>query len=105
MNLDTNNNLSALGAKAARSKASPPLGEGKTAAPEKAGSPTASSGDQVVLSQEAQSAGRLQAKLDSLPDVNLERVAEIRRAIAEGRFEINPERIAENLINQEELLG
>ena len=61
--------------------------------------------DDVVLSQEAQSLGRLEDKINALPEVNSERVAEIRQAIAEGRFQINAERIAENLLNQDELLG
>lgn len=61
--------------------------------------------DDVVLSQEAQSLGRLEDKINALPEVNSERVAEIRQAIAEGRFQINAERIAENLLIQDELLG
>lgn len=64
-----------------------------------------SSKDNVVLSPEAQNLSRLQAKINSLPDVNLERVAAIKQAIAEGRFEFNPERIAENMLRQDELLG
>ena len=47
---------------------------------------------------------RLQAKISNLPDVNMDRVAAIKQAIAEGHFEINPERIAENMLNQDELL-
>ncbi|ACE83541.1 flagellar biosynthesis anti-sigma factor FlgM [Cellvibrio japonicus] len=104
MNFDTNNSIGALGSKTTRGKVSAPTTEGKSTTPEKAAART-DIGDQVVLSQEAQSAGRLQAKINSLPDANLERVAEIRRAIAEGRFEINPERIAENMLNQEDLLN
>ncbi|MES2675634.1 MAG: flagellar biosynthesis anti-sigma factor FlgM [Pseudomonadota bacterium] len=61
--------------------------------------------DNVVLSPEAQNLSRLQAKINSLPDVNLERVAAIKQAIAEGRFDFNPERIAENMLRQDELLG
>lgn len=61
--------------------------------------------DNVVLSPEAQNFSRLQAKINSLPDVNLERVALIKLAIAEGRFEFNPERIAENMLRQDELLS
>lgn len=59
----------------------------------------------VVLSPEAQNLHRLQAKISSMPDVDLERVAQIKQAIAEGKFEINAERIAENMLNQEDLLG
>lgn len=105
MNFNTNNTLDSVGTKAARSKpAAPNTPEAKTPAPDAAPAGKGAS-DQVVLSQEAQTLGRLQAKINSSPDVDLEKVAEIRRAIAEGRFEINPERIAENMLNQNELLG
>jgi len=36
--------------------------------------------------------------LATTPVVDVERVAEIKRAIAEGRFQINPERIADGLL-------
>ena len=64
-----------------------------------------SSKDNVVISPEAQNMTRLQAKISAMPDANLERVAAIKQAIADGRFEINPERIAENMLNQHELLN
>ncbi|PUA26399.1 MAG: flagellar biosynthesis anti-sigma factor FlgM [Cellvibrio sp. 79] len=105
MNFNTNNSLDSVSAKGTRSKPT------TTAAPE-AKAPAATpapvsnkAGEQVVLSEQAQTLGRLQSKIDSAPDVNLDKVAEIRRAIAEGRFEINPERIAENMLNQNDLLG
>jgi len=105
MNFNTNNSLDSVSTKGTRSKPT------TTAAPE-AKTPVATpapasskAGDQVVLSEQAQTLGRLQSKIDSSPDVNLDKVAEIRRAIAEGRFEINPERIAENMLNQSDLLG
>lgn len=104
MNVNTNNTLDSVSAKAARSKSvTPGTAESKTPVPDAAPTGKGAS-DRVVLSQEAQTLGRLQAKINSAPDVNLEKVAEIRRAIAEGRFEINPERIAENMLNQDELL-
>jgi len=103
--INTNNTLESVGTKGTRSKpAAPSAPEAKTPAPDAAPAAKGAS-DQVVLSQEAQTLGRLQAKINSSPDVDLEKVAEIRRAIAEGRFEINPERIAENMLNQNDLLG
>jgi negative regulator of flagellin synthesis FlgM len=103
--INTNNTLDSVGTKGTRSKpAAPSAPEAKTPAPDTAPA-TKGASDQVVLSQEAQTLGRLQAKINSSPDVDLEKVAEIRRAIAEGRFEINPERIAENMLNQNDLLG
>lgn len=105
MNFNTNNNLDSVGTKGARSKpATPTAPDTKTQAPSPAPA-TPGASDQVVLSQEAQNLGRLQAKINSTPDVDMDKVAEIRRAIAEGRFEFNPERIAENMLNQEDLLG
>lgn len=107
MNFNTNNSIGSLDSKGTRSKVASPSGEkanSQASAPE-VNPPANKAGDQVVLSQEAQNAGRLQAKINSLPDVNMERVAELRRAIAEGKFEINAERIAENMLNQEQLLG
>ena len=103
--INTNNTLDSVSTKGARSKpAAPSAPEAKTPAPDAAPASKGAS-DQVVLSQEAQTLGRLQAKINSSPDVDLDKVAEIRRAIAEGRFEINPERIAENMLNQNDLLG
>ena len=105
MVIDTNN-INSSGASSTRSRTSAPVAPGSTkttAAPVETAAP--STKDNVVLSSEAQNLVRLQAKISSLPDVNLDRVAAIKQAIAEGRFEINPERIAENMLNQDELLG
>ncbi|MCE1171854.1 flagellar biosynthesis anti-sigma factor FlgM [Azovibrio restrictus] len=52
---------------------------------------TAAAGEQVKLSDAAQLKG-------SEPPVNNSRVQEIKQAIAEGRFRVNPEAIAERLI-------
>ena len=105
MNFNTNNTLDTVGAKGARSKPAAPSAPEAKAPASNAAQIGKSASDQVVLSQEAQTLGRLQAKINTSPDVDLEKVAEIRRAIAEGRFEINPERIAENMLNQNDLLG
>lgn len=61
--------------------------------------------DSVVLSQEAQSMNRLGDSIANLPDIDSERVETIKQAIAEGRFEFDAERIAENMLNQDDLLG
>lgn len=105
MVIDTNN-INSSGASSTRSRTAAPVAASSTktqTAPVETAAP--STKDNVVLSSEAQNLVRLQAKISSLPDVNLDRVAAIKQAIADGRFEINPERIAENMLNQEELLG
>lgn len=48
----------------------------------------------------------VESVLASTPIVNVERVAEIKRAIAEGRFQVNPERIADGLLQSvRDMLG
>lgn len=104
MVIDTNNiNSSGSTSGARRSVPAAPTNTAKTPTPVETA--VTNSKDNVVLSPEAQNLTRLQAKISTLPDVNLDRVAAIKQAIAEGRFEINPERIAENMLNQDELLN
>jgi len=105
MVIDTNNINSSGGTSGARrSVPAAPTSTAKTPTTP-VETAVANSKDNVVLSPEAQNLTRLQAKISTLPDVNLDRVAAIKQAIAEGRFEINPERIAENMLNQDELLN
>ncbi len=104
MVIDTNNINSSGGANRSRSSA-PVVAPSAKAPSAPAAKAEPSSKDNVVLSSEAQNLVRLQTKISNLPDVNMDRVAAIKQAIAEGRFEINPERIAENMLNQDELLG
>lgn len=61
--------------------------------------------DRVALSSRGQSLNRLEENLANTPDVDRVRVDNIKQAIAEGRFEVDAERIAENILNQEDLLG
>lgn len=66
---------------------------------------SAAAGEGVVLSSEAKTLNRLEASISDTPDVDMERVEQIKQAIAEGKFEINAERIAENMLKQDELLS
>jgi negative regulator of flagellin synthesis FlgM len=106
MVIDTNNINSGSTSSSSRSRNAAPVAPAapKTQAAS-ADAVVSNSKDNVVLSAEAQNLTRLQTKISSLPDVNMDRVAAIRLAIAEGRFEINPERIAENMLKQDELLS
>lgn len=105
MVIDTNNINSSGGAVSTRSRNAAPVVPTTKAPPSAVETAEASTKDNVVLSPEAQNLTRLQNKMGSLPDVNYDRVAAIKQAIAEGRFEINPERIAENMLNQDDLLA
>ncbi len=64
-----------------------------------------STDDTVELSPAVQVLQQLEANIRDLPEVNQQRVEEIRTAIAEGRFEINAERIAAKLVNLERNIG
>lgn len=55
--------------------------------------------EQVDLSPLSSKLQAIEATLATSPAVNSERVAEIKQAIAEGRFQINSERIADGLLS------
>lgn len=59
---------------------------------------SASASEQVELSALAASLKEAGAALADAPVVDAARVAEIKQAISEGRFQINPERVADGLI-------
>ncbi len=52
--------------------------------------------DKIELSE----AGRLKESVEAQPDVRAERVMEIRRAIEEGEFRVNPNEIADKMITE-----
>ncbi|MGL4616301.1 MAG: flagellar biosynthesis anti-sigma factor FlgM [Shewanella sp.] len=58
-------------------------------------------GDSVVITAQAQQLQGAQAKMASLPEVDLKKVAEIKQAIAEGRYKIDPEKLAVNIASFE----
>lgn len=103
MVIDTSNGINS-GTNSTRSRSSVPAAVTDSKAASVA-APNTSAKENVVLSQEAQRLNRLQATIGELPDVNAERVAALKQAIAEGKFEINPERIAENMLKHDDLLG
>lgn len=53
----------------------------------------------VAISSLSSSLGKAEAAIAATPTVNQERVAEIRQAIAEGRFTVDPQRIADGLLS------
>ncbi|WP_299978269.1 flagellar biosynthesis anti-sigma factor FlgM [uncultured Pseudoteredinibacter sp.] len=71
----------------------------------KDGATAANMGDKVMLSSEAKSFGKLSAAVAQAPEVDSEKVANIKKAIAEGKFEVNPERIAAKMLQQEDLFS
>jgi len=66
---------------------------------------TGNANNNVELSQQAQTISRMETDIRSSPEVNSAKVNAIKTAIAEGRFEINADAIAEKMLQQESLLG
>ena len=87
---------------------SAPSGPARARAGQGAAASVASAGTGTAQTTEAtlSSAQSVESVLASTPVVNAERVAEIKRAIAEGRFQVNPERIADGLLQSvRDMLG
>jgi negative regulator of flagellin synthesis FlgM len=64
-----------------------------------------SSGSPIQITDQARQLAALEQAVQGMPVVNEARVAEIRNAIEEGRYEVAPERIADKLITIEQDLG
>jgi negative regulator of flagellin synthesis FlgM len=59
----------------------------------------------VQITDQARQLASLEQAVQSLPVVNEARVAEIRLALEEGRYQVNPERIADKLLRTEQELS
>ena len=66
--------------------------------------PGAAGGDRVELGSQALVAAA-RRRIEETPAVDRARVEAVRAALAEGRYEVRPERIAERLLAMERLLG
>jgi len=60
--------------------------------------PTTSSGDQVDISPLSARLQEIGTEMASAPPADASRIAEIKQAIAEGRFQVKPERVADGLL-------
>jgi len=58
-------------------------------------------GERVELTESAQRLRKLEARLAARQEVDEQRVAEVRERIAEGRFDLDPGRIADKLIKMD----
>lgn len=60
-----------------------------------------SSGDTVTFTTTASEMLKLQESLANIPDIDNSRVATIKASIAEGSYQINPEKIVDSLLSIE----
>ncbi len=59
-----------------------------------------SSSDRIDISSRAREIAELMSALSQMPDVRAEKVAEIKKAIEAGNYDINPAKIAESILNE-----
>ncbi len=60
--------------------------------------------DQLDLTDRARSLKALEARIRSAPDVDNQRITELKQALKDGTYEINPARIADKLLALDDLL-
>lgn len=65
----------------------------------------AAAGNPVQITDQARALASLEQAVAGLPVVNEARVAEIRLSLDEGRYQVDPERIAEKLLRTEQELA
>lgn len=62
----------------------------------------AGANDTVTLTDTARQLNQVEQRIQEMPVVDTQRVEQAKRAIADGSFAVNPERIADQLINLEQ---
>ncbi len=77
---------------------------GKSGAMQRTGAASAAQ-DGVTITSTAARLRSLESTISSLPVVDGLRVAEIKQAIDDGSYEINPQRIAEKMLDMEQEWG
>jgi negative regulator of flagellin synthesis FlgM len=71
------------------------------AAPAESAKPAASGSEGVRITDSARQLAALEQAIRQIPDVDEARVAKVRSAIADGTYQVAPERIADKLIRME----
>ncbi|RYV02512.1 flagellar biosynthesis anti-sigma factor FlgM [Shewanella sp. OPT22] len=104
MAIDTNKLNSNLSARMQTRKAAnqPAVSEQTTSKPEAS---KAQKSDSVVITAQAQQLQKMQTKLSLMSDVDQKKVSEIKQAISEGRYSIDPQKLAKNISSFESELN
>ncbi|MBR9726743.1 flagellar biosynthesis anti-sigma factor FlgM [Shewanella intestini] len=61
--------------------------------------------DSVSITSQAHGLQSAQSKMASLPDVNQAKIDEIKQAISDGKYKVDPEKLAANIANFESELN
>lgn len=61
--------------------------------------------DTVNLSAAAQNLQAQKAKIDSLPDMDMNRVEQIKQAIADGNYKVDTEKLANNMVTMDSIFS
>ncbi|MBY5992925.1 flagellar biosynthesis anti-sigma factor FlgM [Ferrimonas balearica] len=81
-------------------------GQGKaTAAPQSSAAPAKPAADAVVLTEQAQQLSRAESGLADATGIDQAKVDAVKQAIAEGRYHVDPERLASNITKFENELS
>lgn len=60
--------------------------------------------DSVSLTQQAQDLSKMQSSLSSTSSFNQDRVGALKKAISEGKYSVDPEKLAQNMLSFEDEL-
>ncbi len=60
----------------------------------------ASSNDDVVLSSRSKEMQRIYQILQETPDIRTEKIAALKKAIQEGKYSVDPQTLAEKMLNE-----
>lgn len=67
----------------------------------KTGADNASTADTFKLTDDASQLQALQQMITSMPEVNQQRIAELREAIEKGEYQVDSQKLAQNMIDFE----
>ncbi len=98
MVIEPGNNINGAGNTANKTRS----GTGSTRDTAAPNAPKNNEGDNVSLSNTAQSLSRLEAALSSVPEVDAERVAKIKALVDSGGYQVNAQNLASKIIAQDE---
>ncbi|MGB0893968.1 MAG: flagellar biosynthesis anti-sigma factor FlgM [Parashewanella sp.] len=80
-----------------QAKKAEPQAEAAKANAAKTNSAQAKRADSVVITAQAQQLQKTQAKLSQTPSFDQKKVSDIKQAIAEGRYKVDPQKLAKNI--------